>query len=167
MKFKLPRFFVIFFLFYSAFSQTETVRVKVETVHDGDSLTVSDASKRSFKIRLIGIDAPELKQDFGGKARKQLKKLLKLDKKNIIVKPFGLDRYNRILALIFVGGLNVNLELLKNGSAWVYDSKELGKEQSGIYAEAMSEARRKKIGLWKDDGAVEPKEFRKKKHKND
>lgn len=163
MKFKLPRFLVIFFLFYSAFSQSEAVRVKVESVHDGDTITVSDASNRSFKIRLIGIDAPELEQDFGEKARKQLQKLLKLDKKNIIVKPFGLDRYNRILALVFVGDLNVNLELLKNGAAWVYESKELGNEQLKIYTQAMNEARRKKLGLWNDDGAVEPKEFRKNK----
>ncbi len=162
MKIALTQFFLLLFFVYSAFSQTESVRVAVEDVHDGDTITVSDASDNIFKIRLIGIDAPELAQDFGNKAQTELKKLLKRDKKNIIVKPFGLDRNNRILAQVFVGDLDVNLELLKMGFAWFYDSHPLGKERLKIYLEAMNEAKENKLGLWKNEDATDPKDWRKK-----
>jgi endonuclease YncB( thermonuclease family) len=44
-------------------------------VHDGDTITVLDANKTQRKIRLAGIDAPELKQAFGNRAKKNLAEL--------------------------------------------------------------------------------------------
>ncbi|MDB5821392.1 MAG: uncharacterized protein JWR21_96 [Herminiimonas sp.] len=40
---------------------------RVVGVHDGDTITVLDVGKTQYKIRLAGIDAPELKQAFGSK----------------------------------------------------------------------------------------------------
>ena len=37
---------------------------KVINVHDGDTVTVLDQYGKKFHIRLHGIDAPELKQEF-------------------------------------------------------------------------------------------------------
>ena len=37
---------------------------RVVGVHDGDTITVLDTSRAQHKIRLAGIDAPELKQAF-------------------------------------------------------------------------------------------------------
>lgn len=36
-----------------------TLDGRVVGVHDGDTITVFDASRKQYKIRLIGIDAPE------------------------------------------------------------------------------------------------------------
>jgi endonuclease YncB( thermonuclease family) len=161
---KIYRIWLIIFLFAFAIeAQVEKVRVRVEKVHDGDTITVSDASDRLFKVRLIGIDAPELKQKFGEKSRDALNKILKRDKKNVIVQPFGMDRDKRILGLVFVGETDVNLELLRGGFAWVYESRELGKEKISLYREAMTEARANKFGLWKEENPVDPKEFRRRK----
>jgi endonuclease YncB( thermonuclease family) len=41
---------------------------RVVGVNDGDTITVLDASNKQHKIRLAGIDAPELKQAFGAKS---------------------------------------------------------------------------------------------------
>jgi endonuclease YncB( thermonuclease family) len=43
----------------------ETLHVRVVGVHDGDTLTALTDDKRELKVRLHGIDAPELGQPFG------------------------------------------------------------------------------------------------------
>lgn len=50
---------------------------KVVAVHDGDTLTVLTADKVELRIRLDGIDAPELKQAFGNKSKQSLSALAK------------------------------------------------------------------------------------------
>lgn len=163
MKIFFKSLAIIFLLSLTGAAQREIVRVKLVDVHDGDTMTVSDESKHHFKIRLIGIDAPELAQKFGDKSRKALKKLLKTDKDNIIVRVFGKDRSDRILAQIFVGETDVNLELLRRGLAWFYDSRDLKKEDLKIYKTAFESAREAKHGLFAKEDSEEPKEFRKKK----
>lgn len=141
------------------------MRVQLISVHDGDTITVADASKNRFVIRLIGIDAPELKQKFGDKSRKALVKILKTDKNNLVVKVFGKDRNRRILAQIFAAETDANLELLKLGAAWFYDSREMKREDWKIYKAAFEAARGEKLGLFTDDAAQNPKEFRQRKSK--
>ena len=41
-------------------------------IHDGDSITVLSVEKKQIKIRLEGIDAPELKQAFGSRAKERV-----------------------------------------------------------------------------------------------
>ncbi len=48
---------------------TEPVDWKVVSVHDGDTFTAVDAANVQHKVRLQGIDASEVKQAFGTKAR--------------------------------------------------------------------------------------------------
>ena len=49
---------------------------KVVGVHDGDSITVLTGDKTELKVRLEGIDAPELKQAFGNVSKQELSRLL-------------------------------------------------------------------------------------------
>ena len=49
-----------------------TLTGKVVALTDGDALTIEDDAKTPHKIRLAGIDAPELAQAFGTKARDAL-----------------------------------------------------------------------------------------------
>lgn len=46
----------------------ETLTGRVVAVADGDSITVLDCEKVQHKIRLGGIDAPELQQPYGRQA---------------------------------------------------------------------------------------------------
>lgn len=39
-------------------------------VHDGDIITVLTSDNPQIKVRIKGIDCPELKQDFGQKAKR-------------------------------------------------------------------------------------------------
>jgi len=53
-----------------------TLDGRVVSIHDGDTITVLDASRKQHKIRLAGIDAPELKQAFGTRSKQNLSALV-------------------------------------------------------------------------------------------
>lgn len=94
----------------------------VKWVYDGDTLLLND--KR--KIRIIGIDTPEIRhhqqaaQAYGAKAREALRELLKEQDYQILLR-FGkekYDRYQRLLAHVFLpDGTNLSNWLLENGFA--------------------------------------------------
>ncbi len=121
---------------------------KVVGVHDGDTATVLDADKRQYKFRFNGIDAPELKQDFGNKSKEHLSDLV--FGKEVTVIYNKADKYGRFVGTIFVVGVNVNLEQIKAGLAWHY--KKYANEQSETdrktYADAEIVAKQAKKGFW-------------------
>lgn len=47
----------------------QTIEGKVVGIFDGDTLTVLDAGRKQYKIRLSGIDAPEKAQPFGRRSK--------------------------------------------------------------------------------------------------
>ena len=130
---------------------------RVVKVSDGDTITVLDSSKTQHKIRLQGIDAPEKKQAFGNASRKFLAGLVA--NREVRVAWSKRDRYQRILGTVFVDGKDVNLEMLKAGMAWHYKKYD----STPAYAQAESEARAAKRGLWQDKNPIEPEAFRKAK----
>ena len=127
-------------------------------VHDGDGTITVRQETRSEKVRLAGVDSPELGQPFGAEAKQFTTR--KCLRKTVRVKWSKRDRYQRLLGELWVPGqvrwINVNRELVRNGLAWVYmstDAKLLRLEQ---------EARRDKIGLWgADTKPIPPSEWRK------
>jgi len=127
---------------------------QVVGVHDGDSITVLTADKTQVKVRLEGIDAPELKQAFGTRAKQALSDLV--FGKQVLVKVTGHDRYKRTLGRIICGGLDVNLQMVKRGLAWRYDKYSKEAALGAAQAEARTAAR----GLWSDPHPVPPWEWR-------
>ncbi len=114
-----------------AFSQAcgrgdQTRAVTVIRVYDGDTLMVLSAGKR-FKVRLVGIDAPETPkrgnrgQPYSNKSRNYLKSLVQ-DKK-LTLTTYGKDRYDRLLGELFSDGQNINLAILQEGLAEAYRGK--------------------------------------------
>ncbi|WP_233254527.1 thermonuclease family protein [Limnohabitans sp. 2KL-51] len=132
-------------------------------VSDGDSVTVIDAKKTQFKIRLAGIDAPEKAQAYGQKAKESLSDLV--FGKHVDVEWSKQDRYGRIVGKIMLGVVDINLEQIKRGMAWHY--KEYQNEQSledrVAYAQSELQAQDKKMGLWRDPAPIKPEVFRQKK----
>ena len=127
---------------------------KVVGVHDGDSLTLYSGPGLQLKIRLDGIDAPELKQAFGAAAKRRLSDLV--FGKQILVEVKGKDRYGRTLGIVRSESRNVNLEMVRSGFAWHFV------RYSGDIrlAEAEKRARSARIGLWAALSAVSPWDFR-------
>lgn len=126
---------------------------KVVGVHDGDTLTVLNAGKGQ-KVRLVEIDAPESRQDFGQASQKNLSDLC--FGKEARVQDQGHDKYGRVLGRVSCGGVDANLEQVKKGLAWFY--VQYGHDEAVRAAE--SEAKAAGLGLWAKAGAVPPWEYR-------
>ncbi|HUX36836.1 MAG TPA: thermonuclease family protein [Rectinemataceae bacterium] len=129
---------------------------KVVGVHDGDTITVLQA-ERQYKIRLDGIDAPELSQAYG-QVSKRFASAFAFGK-TARVEVHGVDRYGRYLGEVFVEGRSLNRELVKAGLAWQY----LQYSKDPVLAKLEREARTQRIGLWKDASPEAPWDFRKRK----
>ncbi len=129
---------------------------KVVGVSDGDTITVLDEmDKGNFKIRLDKIDAPEKKQAFGNKAKQFLSSLI--FGKQVTVRYKAVDRYGRIVGVVYCDGVEINLVMVQNGYAW-YD-------KTPAYIQAEKQARADKKGLWASNVPMNPYEFRKMKKK--
>ena len=67
----------------NSFAENQKVKVsegKVIQIYDGDTLSISTTQGETKVLRLAYIDSPELNQNFGDRAKRNLEKLL-LDKK--------------------------------------------------------------------------------------
>ena len=133
---------------------------KVINVHDGDTITVLDQDKKKTHIRLQGIDAPELKQEFGSVSQQNLSRMV-LGKQVTIVWT-KVDKYRRTVGTIMLDGRDINIEQVKAGLAWHFKKyeDEQKPEDRRAYAAAEQEARAAKLGLWKDPNPTPPGDWR-------
>ncbi|EAI8514525.1 thermonuclease [Campylobacter upsaliensis] len=135
---------------------------KVSRVIDGDTIELlAKTSKENpynhitkLKIRLYGIDAPELKQAYGKEAKEYLSALVLKQEVSLIIE--NKDKYERIVGTLFLKGQDINKEMVKNGYAHAYESF------SKKYLAEQADAKMFKLGLWQDEKAVKPSEFRRK-----
>lgn len=145
-------------------SLADTLQGRVVAISDGDTVKVIDASNTQWKIRLMGIDAPEKKQAFGNKSKKALSDLV--FNKQVTVEYSKSDKYGRTVGKIMVNGIDANLEQVRVGLAWHY--KKYEKEQSLddrlLYAQAEAQAREEKRGLWVENEPTPPWVWR---HRNE
>jgi endonuclease YncB( thermonuclease family) len=118
---------------------------KVVGISDGDTLTLLVPDGTSFKqvrVRLAEIDTPESRQPYGNRAKQALSDLAFNQQARVVVQ--DTDRYGRTVGRVYVGGVDVNAEMVKQGAAWVY--RKYAQDQSLYRLEA--EAKTAKRGLW-------------------
>ena len=151
----MKKYSILFFVFISfLFLFASNYQGKVVAVKDGDTIEIL-VGKTIYTIRLNGIDCPEKSQSYGENAKKFTSSkcfgtYVKVIKKDV-------DKYGRIVGDVILSDGNIlNQELLKNGFAWHYK-----KYSSDIrLSQLENEARKKKIGLWKESSPTPPWEFR-------
>jgi endonuclease YncB( thermonuclease family) len=151
---------VAFLLVATVFGQEVAIRGKCVGVHDGDSCTLLISGNTQIKIRAAFLDAPELGQPFGYRAKQAMSDLV--FGKDIAVYPHTIDRYGRLVAVVYVNGSDAGLQMLRQGFAWCY-TRFLPEATANIqasYRQAEAEARELRRGLWSDPGRVEPWLFR-------
>ncbi|MFH1724510.1 MAG: thermonuclease family protein [Elusimicrobiota bacterium] len=134
----------------------ESFAGEVVRVHDGDIIEVMRKGK-AVRVRLHGIDCPEKDQPFGTAAKKSMSELV--FGKTVLVVVYDTDHYGRLVGEVFKDHRSVNAALVEAGLAWWYrryapDDKELGRLEA--------EARKEKRGLWAEEKALPPWEFRSK-----
>ncbi len=149
---------LLFSLCFSAFAKDtqEILSTNKVVITDGDTIKFNNK-----KIRLHGIDTPEIKQlcknkngeDYkcGVKAKLALINLISSHQVKCSVQ--GKDRYKRLIATCFVKNININEWLVKEGWALAY------RRYSKDYVDEELFAKNNKLGLWKGD-FLEPWKWR-------
>ena len=126
---------------------------KVTRVTDGDSLWVRPAEGgQSVKLRIDGIDAPEICQAGGQAARNAL--AARLAGRTVWVQTRSQDDYGRALAMVTLDDEDMAAWMVNQGHAWAY------RQGSGAYRALQLQAQSAGRGLFADRNAIRPRIFR-------
>ncbi|MES1983264.1 MAG: thermonuclease family protein [Pseudomonadota bacterium] len=101
----------------------EDFSARVIAVMDGDTVLALHDGQR-IKLRLANIDAPEMSQDFGPAARLSLVELVLL--KPVRTTIVGVDKYQRLVAILRIAEHSINEEQVRRGMAWASVRRQTG-----------------------------------------
>jgi len=118
------------------------------TVIDGDTIIVGDIGGNQAKVRLLGINAPEIGRPFYEGAKACLRHMA--EGMEVIVEFDGSgyqnDRFGRRLAYVEVAGEDLGATLLKQGHACVFAGQEF--RRRGSYVDLERRAREARLNIW-------------------
>lgn len=128
---------------------------------DGDTVVVAPNGDKTapVSVRLAGIDAPEMAQPYGKRAREWVATRIPVGTQVEIVSYSG-DKYRRAIGLVQVDGQAINGEMVRQGMAWVYEGYISGKMKS-LWKRWERQAKKARRGLWAGKDIVEPWKWRK------
>lgn len=128
----------------------------VTKVVDGDTLWVqTHSSARPLKVRIQGIDAPEICQAGGLQARDALKR--KVGGQRVGVTSRAHDDYGRTVGTVHMQNEDIGRWMVGQGHAWVYKYQS----RKALYSDEFSRAQQERRGVFSVAGPEEPKAFRK------
>jgi micrococcal nuclease len=151
------RILLIVLLFVAACisSHTQTrggsLEGRVVKIVDGDTYDLLAPTKKVYRIRMNGIDAPEKGQAYGKKAKDYLGQLC--FNQNIRVRWYSKDRNGRFIADGYLkNGRSLSLEMIRAGYAWHFKKYS----SDTILSDAEIKAKQNKLGLWVDPHPIAP-----------
>lgn len=127
---------------------------EVVRILDGDTVEVLTTVRKTQRVRLANIDAPERGQAFGEVSRQALAGMA--FRQTVTVVDQGSDRYGRVIGVLLKDGHDLNAEMVKQGMAWVYTRYNNNQALPAL----EQQARAASLGLWADHAPVAPWEFR-------
>lgn len=167
--------YVFIVLLFPSLLFAQGTRIKVISVHDGDTLTAVSAEDPTlrYKVRLMGVDTPEvdfMKETQGEVAlvaRDFLRSLIPADGIITLSDDSQVDKHGRILGRLLVGNKDLNMEMLKNGWGMIYFIYPFEKRIVSDYSRAAKEAYDNRRGVFSNDyrQTQEPYQFRMKVQK--
>lgn len=121
------------------------------SVIDGDTIDLGGE-----RVRLEGIDAPEMAQVCGRSTggswacgREAANALVRLTRdREVVCRRHGIDKYERVLGVCSVDGVEINAELVRQGLAWAFV------KYSASYVKQEADAKAARVGVWQ--GEAEP-----------
>ncbi len=140
-----------------------TVEGEVTRVADGDTLTLVTREGTKLKVRLYGIDAPEIRhkevpgQPYGREAKDALTELAL--GRRVTVEIVDIDTHKRMVGIVRRSGEDINLAMVRSGVAWAY-RRYLSAPYASEYIAAEKEARSRRLGLWKQANPDPPWNFK-------
>ena len=122
--------------------------VKVDRVTDGDTIVLMDRTR----VRLHGIDAPELDQPYGPTATAALKSMVA---RSVYLVEVDEDPYGRLVGQLYHSkeGYDINASMVCAGYAWWYERYA---PDSQMLDECQVEAQQVPKGLWEDEDPTPP-----------
>jgi endonuclease YncB( thermonuclease family) len=153
------------FLFLCAFLCTSAAAVrgaslfgKVVEVSSGDVITIFNLN-RPVRVRLLGVDAPEMGQVFGDVAQKHLADLVY--DKSVLVEYAGISGDHSLNGRVLLDGADVGAQMIRDGAAWVDPSNQhrLSTTDREVYQQSELAARNERRGLWQQENPLAPWEF--------
>jgi endonuclease YncB( thermonuclease family) len=125
----------------------DTVLFKPDSPYRPDAHGI--ASRAFLKIRLANIDAPEKDQPYGEAAARELSALVL--KQRVQLDTVATDVYGRTIALIQLGTMQVNTELVRRGLAWAS-----AYHRQPAMVDMQRDAQHASRGLWRESEPVPP-----------
>lgn len=128
----------------------------VVKVIDGDTFDMVDGGRRTYRIRLQSIDAPERNQAFGNASTRSLASMIK--GREVVVEWIKIDEYNRRVGKVLLDQQDVCLEQIRSGMAWHFKRYqfEQSDQERELYDRIEIEARAARKGLWADAEPIQP-----------
>ena len=125
------------------YAQSDDYLATCVRVIDGDTVDLADEEQRLHRVRIVGMDAPELAQPYGRPAKSALAELIL--HKEVQVLPAGVDKYGRELAQLrydtSFGQLDVAETMISNGHAFSW---------GGAHYKGQEYAAENRLGVWAD-----------------
>jgi micrococcal nuclease len=141
-----------------------TVTATITRITDGDTVQAITQEGTKLKVRLYGIDAPETSkgripgEPFGNDSRDYLASLI--SQKSVRVEIRDIDRYRRMVAILWLAERNVNQEMIVAGMAEAY-GEYLKQPYRTPFLQAEQEAKALGKGIWSQGNSYErPSQFR-------
>jgi len=132
--------FLFIFCFLISFSET----AKVVRVIDGDTFETETGEH----VRMLGINAPEISDEYGEAAKQHLISLLLGETIELFADHISEDRdvFGRLLRYPFLNGKDIDKQMILDGYAEAYLKYSFDKEEE--YVEAENQAKRNLVGIW-------------------
>ena len=92
--------------------------IRVVRVIDGDTFVIEGGER----VRMIGINAPELKDIYGVESKNHLKTLIESKYVNLIKGDItaNKDYFKRLLRYVYLDSTDINLKMIEDGFASAY-----------------------------------------------
>jgi len=127
---------------------------KVISVIDGDTIEVEVAGE-TFRLRYIGIDAPEPQEPGGPEATEANRLLVDGQVVQLERDVSDTDQYGRLLRYVYVGGIFVNARLVELGCARAV-SYAPDVRYDDLFSELQSDAQAARTRLWAEPTPLPP-----------
>lgn len=131
---------------------------RVIEVNSGDVITVFNLN-RSVRVKLLGIDAPEMDQAFGDVAKRHLSDLVY--DKSVLIEYSGISADGSVAGRVLLNSTDIGAQMIRDGAAWFDPGNlsRLSQTDREVYQQCEQAARSERRGLWQAENPTAPWEF--------
>ncbi|HJP91969.1 MAG TPA: thermonuclease family protein [Pyrinomonadaceae bacterium] len=145
-------------VFFACDVQAASLFGRVIEVQSGDVITIFNLN-RPVRVKLLGVDAPEMDQAFGDVAKKHLSDLV--SDQSVQVEYSGISADGSIAGRVLLNSTDIGAQMIRDGAAWFdpNNQTQLSATDREVYQQSEQAARGEHRGLWQAENPTAPWEF--------